>query len=339
MQLARLTDEITRQNNLNKVSTLTTIDLTKAFDLVWHNGLIHKLISLNYPPSLIKIIQNYLSKRSIKIRYNNTLSNERSTTTGVPQGGVLSAHLFIIYTHDIPHSPYTTLALFADDTAILSHSYTTKQSTKTTQRHLDKLQIYFHKWRLIPNPSKSSLTHFTKKTIKHKPPLILDNENIPETPETKYLGIILDRRLTFNSHFKKTLQKANACFQTLLPILSNKSKISTSVKSSIYKSCLRPILTYGSPIWSLASPSTQLKFQKFQNKILRVILNAPKSTKTTILHQSTNTEPISTHVQKLNSKFYNYQILASDLTKSIHDEPILRTYFKNNYKIIADIPI
>ncbi|GBP87163.1 Probable RNA-directed DNA polymerase from transposon BS [Eumeta japonica] len=98
-------------------------DVAKAFDRVWHAGLIYKLYKLELPDRLVIIIHHYLSNRHFSFRLDNTYSSMRPIRAGVPQGSTLSPLLYSAYVNDIPRpSTGVQLALFADDTALYLRS-------------------------------------------------------------------------------------------------------------------------------------------------------------------------------------------------------------------------
>jgi hypothetical protein len=106
--------------NSEHVNVNTTIDLEKAYDTVWINGLIFKLICFKFPMYLIKFIHSYLSNRSFSVTLSDISSPIKYTAAGLPQGAVLSPLLFSIYMADFPRLPHIHTALYADDTAIYS---------------------------------------------------------------------------------------------------------------------------------------------------------------------------------------------------------------------------
>ncbi|KAG0416570.1 putative RNA-directed DNA polymerase from transposon X-element, partial [Dictyocoela roeselum] len=91
-------------------------DISRAFDKVWHKGLIYKMLNNNLPDELIRITNSYLNKRKAKIRIGDYVGEEFQLESGVPQGGCLSPTLFNFYTHDVPEASgvYVNL-IYADD--------------------------------------------------------------------------------------------------------------------------------------------------------------------------------------------------------------------------------
>lgn len=334
LQLARVSDQILVNRNNNKITSLITLDIEKAFDTVWHNGLILKLLKIKTPHHLIKIIISFLENRTFQTLLNNKISKKQSISSGVPQGAVLSPTLFNIYINDIPKSNDTKLALFADDTAIISSSWQAYNADAKSQKHLDEISNYFKKWKIKINANKTNITYFTHhKTIKNKD-ITLNNTIITHTNVTKYLGLEMDKNLNFNSHINSTLKKAQNAFMTLFPLISFKSPINTETKAHIYKTYIRPIILYASPIWSITPRHNIEKIQKFQNKILRVITNSRKRTPITQLHELTKIQPIEPLIETINKKFYTKQIRKINATKNTATLNQQNTNFKYKRKML-----
>ncbi|GBP44022.1 Probable RNA-directed DNA polymerase from transposon BS [Eumeta japonica] len=117
-QALRLVEHISEGFKRKTKTVAVFFDVAKAFDKVWHAGLIYKLHQLQVPDRLVFIIQQYLTNRHFSFRHEKSISAKRLITAGVPQGSTLSPLLYSAYTNDIPR-PQTgvQLALFADDTA------------------------------------------------------------------------------------------------------------------------------------------------------------------------------------------------------------------------------
>jgi hypothetical protein len=97
----------------------TFLDITQAFDKVWHTGLLYKL-KLSLPLNYFLILKSYLQNRHFLINIENEYTELSSVNARVPQGSVLGQLLYLVFTADLPISPETTSATFADDTAVIA---------------------------------------------------------------------------------------------------------------------------------------------------------------------------------------------------------------------------
>ena len=93
-------------------------DISKAFDRVWHRGLIHKLFNIGIRDDLLDWFKSYLMNRQQRVVLNNTNSDWRPLSAGVPQGSILGPLLFLIYINDIVNDISSQIRLFADDTSL-----------------------------------------------------------------------------------------------------------------------------------------------------------------------------------------------------------------------------
>lgn len=116
------------------------MDIEKAFDKVWHEGLLHKMMTMNTPTTLIKITQSFLSNRSFRIRVDDQLSTHRPILAGVPQGSCLSPFLYLIFTNDLPISDQSSVSLFADDTLLYCADKNFRRATIKLQKYLDEVR-------------------------------------------------------------------------------------------------------------------------------------------------------------------------------------------------------
>jgi len=118
-QVHRLVDAISYALEQKLYCTCVFLDISQAFDRVWHDGLLYKLKQF-LPPAYYLIIKSYLIERHFQIRYGSAFSNIAVINAGVPQGGILSPILYNIYASDQPTTPFTSVADYADDKAIIS---------------------------------------------------------------------------------------------------------------------------------------------------------------------------------------------------------------------------
>jgi retron-type reverse transcriptase len=115
-QILRLVEEISFDFNKDLTTGMILFDIEKAFDSIWHDGLIHKMIKCNFPTYLIKIILSFLSKRNFFVNVNKSFSNDFEIPAGVPQGSLLSPYLFNFFINAIPSPPNCSKAIYADNT-------------------------------------------------------------------------------------------------------------------------------------------------------------------------------------------------------------------------------
>jgi hypothetical protein len=146
-QCHRLADSINRALEDQEYCLAVFLDVTQAFDKVWHPGLLLK-IHQTLPPKYYNILQSYLQQRQLVVTYNNATSFPVQMSSGVPQGSVLGPFLYTLFTTDIPQQHSTIISTFADDTAILSRHINLNIATANLQTHLDSIENWTHKWRL-----------------------------------------------------------------------------------------------------------------------------------------------------------------------------------------------
>ena len=167
------------------------LDAKQAFDRVWHDGLIYKLIILNCPHYLIDLVQYFLSNRTLRVRSRSwqSLYDPQPSTTGLPWGYKLSPTLFNIFSYDIPTSNNIMTSQCADDTALLYTSKSITFCSSVMNRFIPTLLNWCHKWGFNLNETKSEAVFFSKRK-RHPPNLIGNNHHIPWSTSAKYLGVI-----------------------------------------------------------------------------------------------------------------------------------------------------
>uniref|UniRef100_A0A2S2Q892 Putative RNA-directed DNA polymerase n=1 Tax=Sipha flava TaxID=143950 RepID=A0A2S2Q892_9HEMI len=212
------------------------------------------------PAPLFLLIKSYLSNRFFTVRLNNTYSIRYTIRAGVPQGSDIATFLNSIFTHDIPKTFYTSLGTYADDTLITASHESHVTASEMIQNHLNMISLWANRWKIKINETKSVQVTFSLRNL-DSPPVTLNNITIPKANEVKYLGLTLDKRLTWSPHIKLKRKTVNSRLHILRPLL--KSKLSLSNKLTIYKSIIRPAWTYGIQLWALQSPLTPTRFKLF----------------------------------------------------------------------------
>ena len=222
------------------------LDIFKAFDKVWHDGLIFKLKQNGVSRNLLNLLSNFLRNRKQKVVLNGHTSSWADVNAEVPQGSILGPVLFLIYINDLADGLSSNAKLFADDTSLFSVVHNANTAAKQLNNDLVKISRWAYQWKMSFNPYSTKQAQevvFSRKTKKeYHPPLAFNNNNVPETNSQKHLGVVLDNRLSFEDHLKMILNKVNktiGLLRKLYNILPRSALLIT------YKSFIRSHLDYG----------------------------------------------------------------------------------------------
>lgn len=318
-QILRITEKAMFGFNKDKTTGLVLLDIEKAFDSVWHEGLIHKLFNYNFPIYIVKLIESFLKNRKAFVSLQKVQSDHFEVPAGVPQGSLLSPLLFNVFINDIITPSECELAIYADDTAIFTE-VSCKDLTILKSRlenALSEIQSYFTDWKIKINHEKTEFTLFTKAySVKrdrndHKPHF--NGVDFEWRESVKYLGVHLDNYLNFDTHFKDKIKIARRMIATMFCMLKKFSTVDVKVKATIYRAYIRPIVMYACPIFSNCSAARINKFQIFQNLCLRMVLSAPYGTRNTDLHDMTKIPTVTDYIEKLTKQFYERAQINSNL--------------------------
>lgn len=309
-QVVRLTENISKNFNMNKSTGMVLLDIEKCFDSIWFDALIHKMLQFNFPPMLIKIVKSYVTNRKSFVSFQQANSETFTVPAGVPQGSILAPFLFNVFVSDIKSPKKSELSMFADDTAVsCSASWKNIKTIKRTlENALVKLNSYFNSWKIRINESKTEFIIFTKSTVmlKKLPAYlpIVNNHIFNWSPNVKYLGVTLDSKLTFRPHIDLSTKKAQKTMSVLFCLLKKNSALQKRHKVHVYKTYVRPILTYAGIVHMNCAKAHLKRLQILQNKCLRMALNASYFTKTTDLHKEAGIPTIDEFISKNSEKFY-----------------------------------
>ena len=321
-QVHRLVEKIFVSFDKKEYCTAAFLDISQAFDRVWHEGLLFKIKNI-IPINFFIFIESYLRGRSFFVKNGDATTNLRKIHAGVPQGCVMGPILYLLYTADLPISNNVLIGTFADDTAILSSDPNPTRASFKLQECLNKISSWTKTWGIKTNESKSVQVTFTTRTATC-PPVKINSIEIPQANEAKYLGIHLDRKLIWQKHIFTKRKALVLQSRKMYSLLGRKSKLSIENKLLLYKTILKPIWSYGIQLWGTAANSNIEILQRFQSNMLRNIVNAPFYISNAQLHRELQVKTIK---EEIRSKALQYKFRISqhpnDLASQLMTSPRL----------------
>ena len=266
-QLLDIYDHIMKKMDEKMITRLIFMDVSKAFDKVWHRGLLHKMENLGIKNKLLEFFRDYLSDRQQRVALKGVLSSWITIKAGVPQGSILGPILFLIYTNDMPEEITCIIKMFADDTILGATGKTSEECSKILQPNIDILADWARIWKITLNPSKTKCLTISRKKCRYSP-LILNNRIVEESTNHCHLGLRLQDNGKWNNQVDHMIQKAS---KRLGILKSYGRKFGRRPLLKLYLSYIRPILEYGDYIWSNLSKTEEDKLEKIQTSAIRVI--------------------------------------------------------------------
>ena len=238
--LGALQDWINGYNNEKQTSAVYT-DISKAFDTVSHPKLLEVIKSYGIGQQLYKWIESFITNRKQFVRINESFSNPMPVLSGIPQGSVIGPLLFLLYMDDVTKvvSKLTTVSLFADDAKFYSHD------SEDLQASLNNVCLFFETRQLTLAKEKCEHIFFGK--IKETVDFSLSGQTISQTSLIKDLGVFISSDLKWESHTNHLKLRASQRCYLILRSFSSKN-VWTLLQT--FKTFVRPILEYGSVIWS-----------------------------------------------------------------------------------------
>ena len=245
------------------------LDISKAFDRVWHKGLLFKLKANGIEGRLFNLIESFLSNRLQRVVLNGQNSSWEKISAGVPQGSILGPLLFLIYINDISENLESNVKLFADDTSIFSVVFDPNLTAAVLSNDLLKIQQWAFQWKMSFNPDPTKQAQeviFSRKNNKpYHPNLVFNQANVHRTHYQKHLGLILDEKLDFKEHVKVLIDKASKGVSVIRKL---RYQIPRHSLLTFYKSFVRSILEYADVIYDQPSNNS------FSDKIESIQYNA-----------------------------------------------------------------
>ncbi len=334
-QLIVLVHNIQEALDKGKDVCMVFLDISKAFDKVYHEGLLHKLQTFGITGSLLRWFHSYLSDRKQRVVLPGASSTWRATNAGVPQGSILGPILFLIYINDIVNNLESNPFLFADDTSLFEILDQPHEAISKINRDLHRINLWSEQWRVTFSAPKTHYMIFSKKIIKPiYQPLYFGGQQIQQIPQHKHIGLNFNEKLTWDDHIKAICSKA----MQRVGILKRTSRlIPRKAKETVYSAFIRPLLEYASVIFDGCTKKLANSLERVQRQAALACTGAYQRTSHNSLLQELGWDTLATR-RECHKLTYMYKIvnglvphyLQTLCTQRVHERTTYNLRNRNN---------
>ena len=182
---------------------IIALDIKKAFDRVWHKGLMEKHSSFGIQGDLHCWIASFLSDRQQFIVLDGSTSSAKRISAGVPQGSILGPVLFRMFIDDLASHLENDIHLFADDSTFhiaIKNTCDRIICAESLQCDLNKFKAWADSWCVTFNTSKTEEMIISRKRSQNHPPLLFMNKELQRTDSITLLGVTITKTLSLSQH-------------------------------------------------------------------------------------------------------------------------------------------
>ena len=324
-QLIHITHHIYKALDKGHDVCMIFLDVSRAFDKVWYDGLLFKLQRLGIEGPLLDWFRSYLQNRKQRVVINGQNSDWKSPLAGVPQGSILGPLLFLIYINDIVDDVESMIYLFADDTSITEPITHPDHTFEKLNRDLTRLADWATQWLVTFNASKTVYMVISKKTNRvNYPSLKLSDTTLKEVSNFKHLGLTLTNTMSWNEHIKTITCKANKRITVLKRI---QRLVPRHVLETLFTSMIRPVLEYGDVIFDCCTLEQEKLIEKVQRDAAIACTGAYRRTHHEDLLEELSWAPLKTrrHVHRLVVSYKMKNNLVPPYLANLFPQPISNT--------------
>lgn len=303
--LGMFTSDIRIAFSLKKSIVAAFLDVKAAYDNVLLPILWEKLCRLKIPSRLSFLTLKLLSERHISFRGNDkTISPSRRIWKGLPQGSVLSPLLFNIYSADLETAKgHSSILQYADDILLYSSDTNILKAADQVSRSLDSLEGWLEHHGFELSPSKSNIVVFTRKQSIPNVSVTSKGQVIPLKQHFKFLGLVLDSKLSGLPHCEFIREKCEKNLNILRCLAGVWWGAHPFALKLVYNAIIRSVLDYGTFLLEPSSAEGLQHLDRIQSKALRIITGAMKSSPINALQVECLDPPLDLRRQYLSDRY------------------------------------
>ena len=273
-QLLCIYDDLCSSFDRGLTTQAVYLDITKAFDRVWHKGLLAKLNACGIQGPLLKWFQNYLKDRKQAVVIKGEKSQFKTISAGVPQGSVLGPLLFVVYINDIVRDLHSTIKLFADDTSLSLSLENPYIRANTLNEDLKTVANWAKDWKVEFNERKTEVVNFIQGPDDCEE-ILLNNVHLENFNKHKHLGLTLQCNFKWDTHIGLISSKINMLLSCLT---SYKYRLGRKSLVTLYKAYIMPHFDYADVIWDSCSDTLSIALENLHLQALRTITGLVRGT-------------------------------------------------------------
>lgn len=293
--LIRLQNETLKARENGAHTVCVFFDMHKAYDTTWRYGILRALHDMDIRGNLALYCEQFLTERYFRVKNGNVLSRVMAQVEGVPQGSVISCTLFIVALNGIVSNlPRDVQAsIYVDDLMLYASSHYLPALTRRMQAAIGGVADWATTHGFVFSPQKTVALHVRPGRARVAAPLLtLNNAPIDFVTETKFLGMIIDEKITWKPHLRAL---KTSCTRKL-DILKCLSKLSWGADREmllmIYRSLIRSKIDYGCMVYQTATKANIAIIDPVHNAALRLCTGAFRSSPRVSLYAESGEPPL-----------------------------------------------
>lgn len=331
--LLKVTEDVRRDMDRQKVTILLLLDFSKAFDTVDHDILLARLsFSFNFSQGVVSWFRSYLSNRKQCVKSQSSLSEYLTVIAGVPQGSVLGPLLFSLFVNSITAVfKNCSFHMYADDLQLYLSTFVENfnEALELVNSDLQSLLEWTSMFGILPNPKKFQAITIGSSVLLSRLDLVslnlvFNQTLIPFTETVKNLGVIIDSTLSWGPHIQTIVKK---CFSSLYALNKLRRLLPIHIKKLLCSTLIFPIVEYADIVYQSLNCQLKYKLQKIQNACVRFVFGLKKYDHVSIsresLHWMVFNKRRTIHMLRLLWRILNY------------NQP---SYLRNFFNVLGDEP-